>query len=107
MSYKPRSSVSGGIASRGRWRLSSRSARRGVDEETQLVTFTLAGMEFGVPIEFVKEIVRVPDIIAYPDGPLLRRGSCQPARQRPADCESSRPVQPYRPGSAPTTIEWW
>ena len=27
-------------------------------EETQLVTFTLAGMEFAVPIEFVKEIVR-------------------------------------------------
>ena len=52
--------------------------------ETQLVTFVLSGEEFGVPIEFVKEIVRVPDISRVPmvpgyiDGIANLRGSVLP-----------------------------
>ena len=52
--------------------------------ETQLVTFALSGEEFGVPIEFVKEIVRVPDISRVPmvpsyiDGIANLRGSVLP-----------------------------
>jgi purine-binding chemotaxis protein CheW len=48
------------------------------------VTFALSGEEFGVPIEFVKEIVRVPDISRVPmvpsyiDGIANLRGSVLP-----------------------------
>lgn len=42
--------------------------------ETQLVTFVLAGEEFGAPITFVKEIVRVPDITRIPKAPHFVEG---------------------------------
>jgi len=47
---------------------------RGAANETQLVTFALAGEEFGVPIAVVKEIVRVPEITRVPRAPSFIEG---------------------------------
>jgi purine-binding chemotaxis protein CheW len=47
---------------------------RKVVDEMQLVTFTLARGEFGVPIELVKEIVRVPEITRVPKAPAFVEG---------------------------------
>ena len=43
-------------------------------EESQLVTFFLDNEEFGVPIAFVKEIVRIPDITRIPRAPSFVEG---------------------------------
>ena len=43
-------------------------------EESQLVTFFLDGEEFGVPIAFVKEIVRIPEITRIPRSPVFVEG---------------------------------
>ena len=48
-------------------------SRRSTDD-IQLVTFGLAGEEFGVPIAFVKEIVRVPEITRVPRVPAFVEG---------------------------------
>jgi len=42
--------------------------------ETQLVTFVLAGEEFGLPINVVKEIVRVPEVTRIPRTPAFVEG---------------------------------
>jgi len=49
-------------------------AQSDVFDETQLVTFLLAEEEFGIPISFVKEIVRVPDITRIPKVPSFIQG---------------------------------
>lgn len=49
-------------------------AAAGRSGEEQLVTFALAGEEFGVPIAVVKEIVRVPDITRIPRTPAFVEG---------------------------------
>jgi purine-binding chemotaxis protein CheW len=43
-------------------------------EESQLVTFFLDNEEFGVPIAFVKEIVRIPEITRIPRAPSFVEG---------------------------------
>jgi purine-binding chemotaxis protein CheW len=43
-------------------------------DETQLVTFSLDNEEFGVPIAFVKEIVRIPEITRIPRAPSFVEG---------------------------------
>lgn len=42
--------------------------------EDQLVVFTLAGCELGVPIRQVREIIRVPEITLMPKAPLFLEG---------------------------------
>ncbi len=47
----------------------------GLDEEEQVVVFQLAGGEFGVPIESVQEIVRVPEVLTHvPKAPHFVEG---------------------------------
>jgi purine-binding chemotaxis protein CheW len=57
----------------------------GADEEEQLVVFRLGQEEFGVPIDSVQEIVRVPDLLthvpkapAFVEGVINLRGSVLP-----------------------------
>jgi purine-binding chemotaxis protein CheW len=57
----------------------------GVDDEEQLVVFRLGQEEFGVPIDSVQEIVRVPDLLthvpkapAFVEGVINLRGSVLP-----------------------------
>jgi len=57
----------------------------GADDEEQVVVFRLAEGEFGVPLDSVQEIVRVPEKLNHvPKTPPLRRGRYQPARHSPA-----------------------
>lgn len=44
------------------------------NQSSQFVTFSLDGEEFGVPIAFVKEIVRVPEITRIPLAPVFVDG---------------------------------
>jgi purine-binding chemotaxis protein CheW len=60
-------------------------AEHGADEEEQLVVFRLGQEEFGVPIDSVQEIVRVPDLLthvpkapAFVEGVINLRGSVLP-----------------------------
>lgn len=41
---------------------------------TQLVVFTLSGQDYGVPIQFVREIIRHPDVTQLPNTPHFVRG---------------------------------
>ncbi|HYD51423.1 MAG TPA: chemotaxis protein CheW [Gemmatimonadaceae bacterium] len=49
-------------------------AERAAPDELQLVTFFLGNEEFGAPIAFVKEIVRVPEITRIPKAPEYVQG---------------------------------
>lgn len=60
-------------------------AEHGADDEEQLVVFRLGQEEFGVPIDSVQEIVRVPDLLthvpkapAFVEGVINLRGSVLP-----------------------------
>lgn len=62
-----------------------RDEERGSDDEEQVVVFQLASGEFGVPIDSVQEIVRVPDSLthvpkapAWVEGVINLRGSVLP-----------------------------
>jgi purine-binding chemotaxis protein CheW len=61
------------------------AAGQGADEEEQLVVFRLGQEEFGVPIDSVQEIVRVPELLthvpkapAFVEGVINLRGSVLP-----------------------------
>ena len=45
----------------------------GVEKELKLIVFLLAGVEFGVEIAQVREIIRVTDITKMPKAPFSRR----------------------------------
>ncbi len=41
---------------------------------TQLVVFSLHGQDYGIPIQFVREIIRHPDVTQLPNTPHFVRG---------------------------------
>lgn len=64
---------------------STRAAEAGTDDEEQFVVFRLANEEYGVPIDSIQEIVRVPDQLthmprtpAFIEGVVNLRGSVLP-----------------------------
>lgn len=44
------------------------------DSVTQLVVFSLHGQDYGVPIQFVREIIRHPEVTQLPNTPHFVRG---------------------------------
>ncbi|MEO5333765.1 MAG: chemotaxis protein CheW [Magnetococcus sp. YQC-5] len=59
----------------GETNMASRERANVIEKETQLVVFQLAGEEYGVPIEAVQEIIRIPDVLArIPKAPDLIEG---------------------------------
>jgi len=78
-------SDAGGAAEDEHMASQQRRADQGADDEEQFVIFTLADEEYGVPIDAVQEIVRVPEQItrmpmtpAFVEGIINLRGSVMP-----------------------------
>ena len=69
------------------WTRAPKRTRRSTRPSRQFVTFGVAGEMFAVPLALVREIIRYPDIVRAPLGPVSLEGSGQSARH--GACRSS------------------